>query len=64
MSITISDRQVPVDRLAELVQELLDAHCDTVCLAGRLDSEPDWGPHLDYLRDLQCVGKRMLAELV
>ncbi|HUO71345.1 MAG TPA: hypothetical protein VMU39_11250 [Solirubrobacteraceae bacterium] len=63
MSLTISDRHASVDRLADLVQELLDAHCDTVCLAGRLRSEPDWAPHLEYLRDLQRVGKRMLAEL-
>jgi hypothetical protein len=50
-------------RLAELTQELLDAHCDTVCLARQLDPGPEWAAHVDYLKGLQRVGQRTLAEL-
>jgi hypothetical protein len=50
-------------RLAELVHELLDAHCDTVCLANELTHEPGWAGHLHYLRDLQRAGHEILAEL-
>jgi hypothetical protein len=49
------------DHLAALVYELLDAHLDTLALAG---PEPDgqrWYAHLDYLRDLQRVGREALA---
>jgi hypothetical protein len=45
----------------ELVYELLDAHVDTMRLAGRLDDDPAWAAHLDYLRDLQRVGREALA---
>jgi hypothetical protein len=47
-------------QLTELVYELLDAHTDTV----RLVDEPGtagWGVHLEYLRDLQRVGREVLA---
>lgn len=50
-------------RLAELTQELLDAHCDTLCLARHLDPRPEWAAHVDYLKGLQRVGQRTLAEL-
>ncbi len=50
-------------RLTELTEELLDAHCDTLCLAGALSAEPRWEAHLQYLKDLQRVGQRTLAEL-
>jgi hypothetical protein len=48
------------DQLTELVYELLDAHADTL----RLIDEPTtlgWGAHLEYLRDLQRVGRDVLA---
>jgi hypothetical protein len=51
------------DRLMELVQELLDAHCDTVCLADPESDDDGWGAHIEYLRALQRVAKRELAEL-
>ena len=51
-------------QLAELVYELLDAHADTV----RLVDEPvvgdvGWDAHLVYLRDLQRVGREVLARV-
>jgi hypothetical protein len=55
--------QSVVDRLVELVDELLDAHCDTVCLASNIDDEPGWEAHLNYLRDLGRAGQKALAEL-
>jgi hypothetical protein len=50
-------------RLLELSQELLDAHCDTVCIADELPSGPRWAAHLEYLRALQRVAHRALSEL-
>jgi hypothetical protein len=47
--------------LTALVYELLDAHADTMRLADELDVEPAWAAHLDYLRDLQRVGRETLA---
>jgi hypothetical protein len=47
--------------VSELVYELLDAHVDTMRLAGALDDDPAWAAHLDYLRDLQRVGREALA---
>jgi len=49
--------------VAELVYELLDAHLDTMRLAcaDELDADPTWAAHLDYLRDLQRVGREALA---
>ena len=51
-------------RLAELTEELLDAHCDTVCLADTPPSSVEWQVHVEYLKDLQRVGHRALAELI
>lgn len=47
--------------VTELVYELLDAHVDTMRMAGDLDRDPAWAAHLDYLRDLQRVGREALA---
>jgi hypothetical protein len=47
--------------VVELVYELLDAHEDTARLAAKLQSDPEWLEHLDYLRDLQRVGREALA---
>ena len=63
MPLTTGDHTALTARLAELAQELLDAHCDTVCLARQLDACPDWAAHVDYLQGLQRVGQRTLAEL-
>lgn len=64
MSFTLPREQPAVARLTELVEELLDAHCDTVCLCARIDDEdPDWSAHVLYLRDLQRVGQATLAQL-
>jgi hypothetical protein len=48
------------DPLTALVYELLDAHSDTVYLADLLEDDR-WVAHLDYLRDLQRVGREHLA---
>ena len=47
--------------VAELLYELLDAHVDTMRMARDLDGDPAWAAHLDYLRDLQRVGREALA---
>jgi hypothetical protein len=47
--------------VADLVYELLDAHVDTMRMARDLDGDPAWAAHLDYLRDLQRVGREALA---
>jgi hypothetical protein len=47
--------------LTALVYELLDAHGDTMRLAEGLDAQPAWVAHLEYLRDLQRVGREALA---
>ncbi len=51
----------PTDRLSGLLYELLDAHLDTIELADPLAAHESWAAHLDYLRDLQRVGREMLA---
>ncbi|MBV9050197.1 MAG: hypothetical protein JOY58_18150 [Solirubrobacterales bacterium] len=47
--------------LTRLVYELLDAHDDTVQLAHEGAVE-EWQWHLRYLRDLQRVGREILAD--
>ena len=47
--------------VTELLYELLDAHVDTMRMARDLDGDPAWAAHLDYLRDLQRVGREALA---
>jgi hypothetical protein len=49
--------------LAELVYELLDAHVDTIVLADEVPASTVWAAHLDYIRDLQRVGRERLARL-
>ena len=49
--------------LAELVYELLDAHVDTIALSDEPPSSVAWAAHLDYIRDLQRVGRERLARL-
>jgi hypothetical protein len=53
-----------VDRLTELVYELLDAHEDTARLARDFVGDPRWAAHLEYLRRLQCIGRETLAQTV
>ena len=48
--------------VTELVYELLDAHLDTMRLAHGLDGDAAWAAHMDYLRDLQRVGREALAQ--
>jgi hypothetical protein len=49
------------DHLARLVYELLDAHHDTARLAEDVAQDEGWQAHLAYLRDLQRVGREVLA---
>lgn len=51
------------DRMVALVYELLDAHADTALLAEDLAQDSQWGAHVDYLRNLQRVGRETLARL-
>jgi hypothetical protein len=48
---------------AELIYELLDAHADTAALASGLQPDERWSAHLDYLRSLQRLTRRFLAEV-
>ncbi len=48
-------------RLVELVYELLDAHHDTARLAHGFEREVEWAAHLDYLAQLQRIGRELLA---
>jgi hypothetical protein len=49
------------EQLTRLVYELLDAHDDTARLAADEMLDERWVTHLDYLRDLQRVGREALA---
>jgi hypothetical protein len=51
-------------KLAELVYELLDAHDDTLRLAQESDCDVRWAAHLDYLQQLQRIGRELLAASV
>ena len=53
----------PVNHLSGLLYELLDAHLDTIELADSLVGHEPWAAHLDYLRDLQRVGRETLARV-
>jgi hypothetical protein len=48
-------------QLADLAYELLDALDDTARLAAERDGDLRWAAHVQYLRDLQRVGREMLA---
>ncbi len=63
MSLSARRVQPGAERLVELTEELLDAHCDTVCLAESLPAATAWIAHIEYLKDLQRAGQRTLAEL-
>ncbi len=47
--------------LERLVDELADAHEDTVRLATMGSSELEWDVHLDYLRAMQRLAREALA---
>jgi hypothetical protein len=49
------------EQLAGLVYELLDAHADTDRLVRGPSTDFLWRAHLHYLRDLQRVGREILA---
>jgi hypothetical protein len=51
----------PTETLAALVYELLDAHDDTVRLAADQIEDQRWAAHVDYLRQLQRVGRETLS---
>lgn len=50
------------EQLARLAYELLDAHRDTEGLVRERAQELQWRAHLSYLRDLQRVGRQVLAQ--
>jgi hypothetical protein len=54
--------EISQERLTCLAYELLDAHEDTARLAADLAVDLRWQMHLDYLRDLQRVGREALAQ--
>lgn len=52
------------EELARLAYELLDAHSDTQRLVHERSNELQWHLHLDYLKDLQRLGREVLAQQV
>jgi hypothetical protein len=52
------------EELARLAYELLDAHSDTQRLVDEQSNELQWRLHLDYLKDLQRLGREVLAQKV
>ena len=52
------------EELARLVYELLDAHSDTQRLVHEQSNELQWHLHLDYLKDLQRLGREVLAQQI
>ena len=52
------------DELARLVYELLDAHSDTQRLVQEQSNELQWHVNLDYLTDLQRLGREVLAQQI
>lgn len=50
------------EQLARLAYELLDAHRDTERLVREGARELQWHAHVRYLRDLQRVGRQLLAQ--
>jgi hypothetical protein len=50
------------EQLARLAYELLDANGDTERLVHQRPTELEWRAHLSYLRDLQRIGREILAE--
>jgi hypothetical protein len=55
------DEMFPSAVIEVLIYELLDAHDETARLADGPATEDDWDMHLAYLRDLQRVGREMMA---
>ena len=49
------------EELAQLVYELLEAHEDTARLLADTASDSIWAVHLEYLRDLQRIGREALG---
>jgi hypothetical protein len=49
--------------LITLLNELLDAHVDTIELALGLEGDIAWSMHLEYLRALQRQGQMALARI-
>lgn len=58
-----TSQSLTVDKLSDLVYELLDAHADTICMGERLAGDLEWEAHLDYLRGLQRVSREVLASV-
>ena len=52
------------EELSRLAYELLDAHSDTQRLVHEQSNELQWRLHLDYLKDLQRLGREVLAQQI
>ncbi len=57
--LTLRERRAA--QLLALVQELSDAHLDTIQLVGDADLGLDWALHIDYIRRLRNVTEHALA---
>jgi hypothetical protein len=56
--------EAAVTQLTAVIDELLEAQSDTVCLGSHhAEDDPAWAAHVDYLQALGRVGRRTLAEL-
>ena len=52
------------EHLVLVVDELIDAHDDTVRLSEELAPDPRWEAHICYLRQLRRLGREALAAAV
>jgi hypothetical protein len=59
----VIERGSALSNVMDLIEELLDAHVDTVVMAVDGRSDPDWLGHVDYLRALHREGESVLARL-
>jgi hypothetical protein len=60
--VTGGPAQEELGGLVALAYELLDAHADTARLVIDEASDAEWDNHLAYLRDLQRVGRELIAQ--
>jgi hypothetical protein len=61
--VDLVEERLDLSRVTNLVYELLDAHVDTVELALKLEDDPAWSAHLEYLRALNRQGREAVAHI-
>jgi len=59
----VIERGSTLSAMVHMLEELLDAHLDTVVMALNDGPDGDWLSHVDYLRALHRHGESVLARL-